>query len=164
MTQAYCAKWGTSLMDSFFPSHCCFFPCSRSYLTGIVSLSTVGDKDSQVSSRKECGDHWYPDYNKILQTCIFTKDFWCRFPVFFQCPSRQAGIFNGSFSSMCNSLVSYTPPHLCQPTEHTGWDSPQLQSLAHSTTSFISFPSFWFTCMPCQPTQQLSHMCLLKPE
>lgn len=62
---------------------------------------------------------------------------------------------------MCNSLVGYTQSHLCQPTEHKGWDSPQLQSPAHSTTSFISF---WFTHLSCQLTLQLVHMCLLKPE
>lgn len=100
MTQAYCAKWGTSLMDSFFPSHCCFFQCSRSYLTGIVSLSTVGDKDSQVSSRKECGDHWYPDYNKILQTCIFTKGFRCRFPGFFNALPDKRG-FSTAHLAVC---------------------------------------------------------------
>lgn len=62
---------------------------------------------------------------------------------------------------MCNSLVGYTQSHLCQPTEHKGWDSPQLQSPAHSTNSFISF---WFTRLSCQLTLQLVHMCLLKPE
>lgn len=132
------------------------------HLTGIVALATVRDKDSQVSLRKECGDHWYSDQN--TSSLYPYQGLLMRVSCSFQCPSRQMGIFNSSFNSMYNSLVSYTPLHLCQPTENKGWDSAQLQSPAHSTTSFISFPSFWFTCLSCQQTQLLAHMGLLKPE
>lgn len=45
------------------------------------------------------------------------------------------GIFHSSFNRKYNSLVSYTPPHLCQPTEQKGWDSPQLQSLVQHHSS-----------------------------
>lgn len=55
---------------------------------------------------------------KIRKLCIPTKGFLVHVSCKLQHPSRQMGIFNGSFNSMYNSLVSYTLPHLCQPTEH----------------------------------------------
>lgn len=87
------------------------------------------------------------------------------FPLRFSAPpEKNLWDFPQLIYKMCNSLVSCTPPHLCQPTEQKGWASPQLQSPALSTTSFIPFPSSWLTCLACQLTQTLAHMCLLKPE
>lgn len=55
---------------------------------------------------------------KTRKLCIPTKGFLVHVSCKLQHPSRQTGIFNGSFNSMYNLLVSYTLPHLCQPTEH----------------------------------------------
>lgn len=145
----------------FCPSYCCFFQCSVYYLTGIMVLVAVRVKDSQRTMRKDYEDHWYSDKNASSHYPY--QGFACF--LFVSVPlQKKLWDFPQLICRMFHSLVSCTPPHLCQPTEQKGWDSPQLQSPALSTTSFISFPSSWLTCLACQLTQRLAHMCLLKPE
>lgn len=124
-------------------------------------LVAVRVKDSQRTMRKDYEDHWYSDKNASSHYPY--QGFACF--LFVSVPlQKKLWDFPQLIYRMFHSLVSCTPPHLCQPTEQKGWDSPQLQSPALSTTSFISFPSSWLTCLACQLTQRLAQMCLLKPE
>lgn len=126
-----------------FPSHCCFSQCSVYYLTCFWLL--LGLKIARYNLEERL---WGPLVFRLkcFKLVSLSRIFLCMLPVHFIAFPDRKGILHSSFNRMYNSLVSYTPPHLCQPTEQKGWDSPQLQSPAHRTTSLISFPSSWLTC------------------